>query len=58
MKSAARRLLGWRRPDERGDIPGWVMVTVLTITLAIGLFAIFQEQLTNYLQSALDNLTS
>lgn len=44
--------------DERGDIPGWVMVTVLTITLAIALFAIFQDALTDYLQTALDNLSN
>lgn len=47
-----------RPRDERGDIPGWVMVTVLTITLAIALFAIFQDALTDYLQTALDNLSN
>jgi hypothetical protein len=44
-----------RRPlDERGDIAGWVMITVMTIMLAGAIMAIFTPAVTEYLQSALD----
>lgn len=51
---------GWlraqRRRDERGDIPGWVMITVLTIGLAITIFTLFGDAVTNYLNQALNQL--
>jgi hypothetical protein len=44
-----------RRPfDERGDIAGWVMITVMTIMLAGAIMAIFTPAVTEYLESALD----
>ena len=44
-----------RRPlSERGDIAGWVMITVMTIMLAGAIMAIFTPAVTDYLQSALD----
>ena len=39
---------------ERGDIAGWVMITVMTIMLAGAIMAIFTPAVTDYLQSALD----
>jgi hypothetical protein len=41
-------------PSERGDIAGWVMITVMTIMLAGAIMAIFTPAVTDYLQSALD----
>jgi len=41
-------------PGERGDIAGWVMITVMTIMLAGAIMAIFTPAVTDYLQSALD----
>ena len=44
-----------RQPlSERGDIAGWVMITVMTIMLAGAIMAIFTPAVTDYLQSALD----
>jgi hypothetical protein len=40
--------------SERGDIAGWVMITVMTIMLAGAIMAIFTPAVTDYLQSALD----
>lgn len=31
--------------DERGDVPGWVMVTVMTVALAIAIFSFADEPL-------------
>lgn len=40
--------------DERGDVPGWVMITVMTIVIASAILAIFQAQVTSFLQDTLD----
>jgi hypothetical protein len=47
-------LMRRRGRDERGDIAGWVMITVMTIMLAGAIMAIFTPAVTDYLQSALD----
>ncbi len=38
--------------DERGDVPGWVMVTVMTVALAIAIFAVADEPLKQLLDRA------
>ena len=38
--------------DERGDVPGWVMVTVMTIGLAIAIFTFAEEPLKGLLSAA------
>jgi hypothetical protein len=43
--------------EERGDIAGWVMITVMTIMLAVAISAIFMPAVTDYLQSALDQFS-
>jgi hypothetical protein len=43
-----------RLHSERGDIAGWVMITVMTIMLAGAIMAIFMPAVTDFLQSALD----
>jgi len=48
------RLVGPR--DERGDVPGWVLVTVMTITVGMGLFAVARPMLTDMLRSALNSV--
>ncbi len=42
------------RRCERGDVPGWVMITVMTIVVATAIFGIFQDQVTTFLQDTLD----
>ena len=34
------RLVTGRQRDERGDVPGWVLITVMTAGLVAGLWAI------------------
>jgi len=45
-----------RRRDERGDVPGWVLITVMTITLGMALFAMARPMLTSMLRSALSSV--
>lgn len=49
----ARRV---RSGDERGDVPGWVLVTVMTLTIGFGLFNLARPELTQMLRSALNSV--
>ncbi len=42
--------------DERGDVPGWVMITVMTAGIVVALTAIAQPQLKAMLDSALSSV--
>lgn len=46
----------WTQRDERGDVPGWVLVTVMTISIGVGLWGLAQPQLVGILQSALNSV--
>ena len=41
--------------DQRGDIPGWVMITVMTVIIASAIMVIFQERVTSFLSSTLND---
>ena len=42
-----------RSRDERGDVPGWVMITVMTAGLVVGITAIAGPALQDMVSSAL-----
>jgi hypothetical protein len=42
--------------DERGDVPGWVMITVMTAGLVVAITAVAKPQLQSMLNSALDQV--
>ncbi len=44
-----------RRRDERGDIPGWVMITVMTIVIASAILVVFQDRVTSFLSATLND---
>lgn len=45
--------LNWKGRDERGDVPGWVLVTVMTAGLVVALWAVADDTLTQMLRDAL-----
>ena len=45
-----------RGRDERGDVPGWVLVTVMTAGLVAALWAIAGPQLSQMLRDALSSV--
>jgi hypothetical protein len=49
-------MLGARARDERGDVPGWVMITVMTAGLVAALTAVAGPQLRDMLTSALNSV--
>ncbi len=43
---------------ERGDVPGWVMITVMTAALVLAILIPFREAIVTAVQNALDSVTS
>ena len=46
-----------RKDRDRGDVPGWVMITVMTAIVVIALLAVFREQVVNAVQNAFQSVT-
>ena len=55
VASAYARVRG--RDPERGDVPGWVMVTVMTAGLVVVIFAVFRGKITDAIGNAIDSVT-
>jgi 3-hydroxyacyl-CoA dehydrogenase len=49
--------LGQRTRSERGDVPGWVLVTVMTAGLVTALWLVADDQLKSIFTSALGRVT-
>ena len=47
-----------RHGRDRGDIPGWVMVTVMSAGLIVAIFAVFRDAITSAVQNALSQVVS
>lgn len=45
-----------RQRNDRGDVPGWVLITVMTATLVAGLLVIAKDRLSILLTDALDQV--
>lgn len=47
-----------RQPDrERGDVPAWVMIVVMTAALVIAILIPFREAIVTAVQNALNSVT-
>jgi hypothetical protein len=51
------RALEARDRDDRGDVPGWVLITLMTAGLVAGLWAIAGPKLNELFTSAIDGVT-
>ena len=45
-----------RSRDDRGDVPGWVLVTVMTAGLVAVIWGVADDQLIDLLRSALNSV--
>ena len=54
LRSKARTII----QNERGDVPGWVLITVMTAGLVVGLWSIAGPQLKSVLNNALRSVTA
>jgi hypothetical protein len=43
---------------ERGDVPGWVMITVMTAALVLAILVPFRAAIVEAVSTALDSVTS
>ncbi|QOQ38515.1 hypothetical protein [Trueperella pecoris] len=57
--SGARRFL-WpaHERDEAGDVPGWVMITLMTAALVVLIWAVAGPALTNLFNNAISRILS
>jgi hypothetical protein len=46
-----------RLRDDRGDVPGWVLITLMTAGLVIVIWALAGPALSNVFQQAIDRVT-
>jgi hypothetical protein len=56
LGSLAARVRG--DDPERGDVPGWVMITVMTAALVLAILIPFREAIVSAVQNALTSVTS
>ncbi|MFI5086479.1 MAG: hypothetical protein ACHP7K_11185 [Actinomycetales bacterium] len=54
LRAVAEEPIGGNR--ERGDVPGWVMITLMSAVLVAGLLAIAGPALEGLFQSAMDQV--
>ena len=47
-------VVGDGRERERGDVPGWVLVTAMTVALVLAVWAIANQQITEIIRDALN----
>ncbi|WP_200932278.1 MULTISPECIES: hypothetical protein [unclassified Microcella] len=45
------------RSEERGDVPGWVLITLMTAGLVIVIWALAGPALSGVFQQAIDRVT-
>lgn len=58
LPGVVQRIRQWRAGDrERGDVPGWVLITVMTAGLVTALWAVAGDVLTQMFVDALDAVT-
>jgi hypothetical protein len=55
LAALAARLRG--EEPERGDVPGWVMITVMTAALVLAILIPFREAIVTAVQNALQSVT-
>lgn len=43
---------------DRGDVPGWVLVTVMSAILVVAILGVFEPQIKDAITNALNSVTS
>ena len=55
--TAQARAVELKRRSERGDVPGWVLITLMTALIVAALLAIARPRLTDMLNKALKDFS-
>mgnify|MGYP003337823217 CR=1 FL=1 len=56
--ASAVRALSARVTEQRGDVPGWVLVTVMTVGLVTAIWLVADTQLKAVLERAMASLST
>jgi len=54
---SGRRRCGEGLADDRGDVPGWVLITLMTAALVVMLWVIAGPAITQIFQDALESVS-
>jgi hypothetical protein len=58
VQAWVRARVGRLRADgDRGDVPGWVMVTVMSAILVVAIIGVFEPQIKSAISDAIDSVT-
>ncbi|NLI18613.1 MAG: hypothetical protein GX427_07335 [Actinomycetales bacterium] len=58
MMSMLTSVRVWLRDGERGDVPGWVLVTLMTAGLVVAIWAIAGDALITVFNTAIERVLS
>jgi hypothetical protein len=57
LRSTAIRSVTQFRREDRGDVPGWVLITLMTAGLVVVIWALAGPALSGVFQNAIDRVT-
>jgi hypothetical protein len=57
LRSLRSRLIATDSDPDRGDVPGWVLITLMTAGLVAALWAVAGPALTNLFTSAIESVS-
>ncbi|MGC5584123.1 hypothetical protein ACQE98_05315 [Ornithinimicrobium sp. W1679] len=55
-RALARHLRAWADEPERGDVPGWVLITIMTAGLVAALWLVAEPLLTQLFTTAVTSV--
>jgi hypothetical protein len=58
MAQQMGRRIGTVLADERGDVPGWVLITLMTAGLVLVLWGVAGPALTNVFEQAIERVSA
>lgn len=56
LRELPRRLREWACEPERGDVPGWVLITIMTAGLVAALWLVAEPLLTGLFTTAVSSV--
>jgi hypothetical protein len=57
MRNSLLRRVVQRLRDDRGDVPGWVLITLMTAALVAAIWALASPALTGLFQNAISRVS-
>jgi hypothetical protein len=58
LAGALDRVRGAGKDSDRGDVPGWVMVTVMSAILVVAILGVFEPEIKDAITNAIDSVSN